>query len=58
MPRYEVELQINATAWVDVEAADELEAIDAAKDGIRIGDCDYWEVSDASVKTYFDSETA
>jgi hypothetical protein len=52
MPRYEVELEIMATAWVDVEAEDAAEAIDAAKEGLRIGDADWWEVQDASVKEY------
>ena len=52
MPRYEVELQINATVWVDVEADDEAEAIDAAKATIGLGDADWWEVADASTKEY------
>jgi hypothetical protein len=52
MPRYEVELQIDGTAWVDVEADDEAEAIDAAKDSLRLSDLGWWDVSDASTKEY------
>jgi len=51
MPRYEVELQIEATEWVDVEADDEYEAIEAAKEGLRLN-VGWYDVSDASAKLY------
>jgi hypothetical protein len=52
MPRYEVEIQITATAWVDMEADDEAEAIDAAKESVRLSDCQWWEVTDTSAMKY------
>jgi len=52
MPRYEVELEISAVVWVDVEADNAADAIDAAKDSYHVGDAQWFEVTDASTKEY------
>lgn len=52
MSCYEVELQIDATVSVVVEADSEEEAITYAKETYRIGDAQWFEVTDESVKLY------
>lgn len=52
MSRYEVEIQLEATVWVDVEADSEDEAIADAKESYTLSDVQWHEITDISAKKY------
>ena len=54
MSRYEVELQLYATVWIDVEADNEDAAEAYARETYRISDAQYHDIADVSVKMYHD----
>lgn len=58
MARYEVELQIAAATWVDVQADSEEEAERHARDSWQVSDLQWFEITDVSVKKYWHEDTA
>ena len=58
MPRYEVEIQLDATVWVDVEAENEDEAIRYAEETYRLSDAQWHHICDSSAKQYAEEPTS
>jgi hypothetical protein len=50
--RYEVEIQLDATVWVDVEADSEEEAIEDAEASYSLSDAQWHAIKDVSAKKY------
>ena len=57
MARYEVEIEVLATMWIDVEADNEYEAIQYAQNTYRIGDAQNVDIVATYVKKYAEKNT-